>query len=216
MLALCWATTLGAACGADRAHAEGEGGANTTPPDSAAVRAATEEKVRSLAQELARTAQQHGDDAVALQAALLIQAMRAGAVGATEVKVAGPSPREGEGFLELAVGTGLIFDGDVHAIEACNEQVWLSVAAPVLEQMERFDIKPEGLELVFTYGVQRFSDHTERKADPGAEQEPHTVRFVLPADLLADLASDRVSAVEARAACRSASDDTAPFGLTAR
>jgi hypothetical protein len=144
---------------------------------------------------------------VALQASLLIEAMRAGAVGPSEVRVAGPSPREGGDYLNIDVGTGLIFDADTTDVAACNHQVWSSVAAPVLAKMERFDIRPAGLELVFSYGLQKFSDHEDRKADPSEPQEPHTVRFVLPASVLDDLASHRISIEAALAAGRTGIDD---------
>jgi hypothetical protein len=205
-----------AIAGVSQAKAQDGSPASMQPPDSAAVRAATEEKVRSLTQELARTARAYGEDSVALQASLLLQSTRAGAVAASEVKVAGVSPREGREFLEIDVGTGLIFDSDLRDVASCNEEIWSSVVAPVLEQMDKFAIDPAGLEIVVTYGRQHFSAQSDRKADPTAPQEAHTVRFVLPATLLDDLAVDRISTDEARAACRTAVDDTEPFGITVR
>lgn len=173
----------------------------------AATKAATEQKVQSLAHELARIAAAHGSDSVALQAALLMETMRAGAVGPSEVTVAGVSPREGEEFLEIAVGTGIIFDSDTTDLAACNQKVWTSVAAPVLARMERFEIRPAGLELVFTYGLQSFSQLDHREADPTEPHDPHTVRFVLPASVLDDLVDHRISIDAARAASRSSVDD---------
>jgi hypothetical protein len=179
-------------------------------PDGAAIKAATDQKVQSLTRELARIANDHGADSVALQASLLIEAMRAGAVGPSEVRVAGPSPREGGDYLNIDVGTGLIFDADTTDLAACNRQVWSSVAAPVLVKMERFEIRPAGLELVFSYGLQRFSDQEDRKADPSEPQESHTVRYVLPASVLDDLASRRITVEAALAAGRSGVDDVRP------
>ena len=180
-------------------------------PDGAAIdaatKAATEQKVQSLAQELARVAHDHGSDSVALQASLLLETMRAGAVGPSEVRVAGVSPREGAEFLEIAVGTGLIFDSDTTDLATCSQRVWASVAAPVLSRMERFDLRPGGLELVFTYGLQSFSRLDDREADPAEPHEPHTVRFVLPASVLDDLAVHRITIDAALAAARSAIDD---------
>jgi len=180
------------------------------PPDGAAIDAATDQKLRSLAQELARIARDHGSDSVALQASLLIETIRAGAVAPSEVRVGGVSPREGEEFLEVAVGTGLIFDSDTTDLATCNQRVWTSVAAPVLSKMERFDIRPSGLELVFSYGIQSFSRQDDREADPTQPHEPHTVRFVLPASVLDDLALHRITIDAALAAGRSALDDMLP------
>lgn len=184
-------------------------------PDGAAIKAATEQKVHSLTQELARIANDHGADSVALQASLLIETMRAGAVGPSEVRVSGPSPREGAEYLEIAVGTGLIYDADTTDVAACDQNVWANVAAPVLAKMERFQIRPAGLELVFSYGMQRFSLLDDRKADPREPQEPHTVRFVLPASVLDDLAYRRITIDAALAAGRSAVDDLLPAGPAA-
>ena len=181
------------------------------PPDGAAIEAATEaateQKAQSLAHELARIAHDHGSDSVALQASLLIETMRAGAVGPSEVRVAGVSPREGADFLETAVGTGLIFDADTLDLDTCSQRVWASVAAPVLAKMERFELRPAGLELVFTYGLQSYSRQDYRKPDPSQPHEPHTVRFVLPASVLDDLAYRRITVDAALAAGRSAVDD---------
>ena len=178
-------------------------------PSGAEIEAAKQHKVQALAQELARIANDHGSDSVALQASLLIETMRAGAVGPSEVKVAGASAREGAEYLEIDIGTGLIFDSDTTDPATCTERVWTSVAAPVLAKMDRFEIRPAGLELVFTYGLQSFSRQDDREADPTEPHEPHTVRFVLPAPVLDDLASDRITIDAALAAGRSAVDDVA-------
>jgi hypothetical protein len=192
---------------ASSAWAQTERKVTNKAPDGAAIDAANDQKMRSLAQELARTANDHGSDSVALQASLLIETIRAGAVAPSEVRVGGVSPREGEEFLEIAVGTGLIFDSDTTDLATCKQRVWTTVAAPVLSKMERFDIRPSGLELVFSYGLQSFSRQDDREADPTQPHEPHTVRFILPASLLEDLAFHRITIDAALAASRSAIDD---------
>jgi hypothetical protein len=170
------------------------------PPDSAAVRAATEERVRSLGQELGRIAQQHGPDSVALQAAFLLQAMRAGARGVTEVRVVGPSPREGDAYLEIDVTTGLVLDRDSGDSSSWNARMWDEIVAPVLDAMDGFDIRPGGLEIVVNYGTQRFSEQSEHKADLAEPVTHNTIRFVLPAAALGDLAAGRQSLAEVRPA----------------
>lgn len=159
------------------------------PPDSAAVRAATEERVRSLGHELARTVEQHGPDSVALQAAFLLQAMRAGALGPTEVRVAGPSDREGGAYLEIDIDTGVVLDSDVGDSERWDTEIWRSVVAPVLGAMSAFDIRPRGLEIVIRYATQSYSDHFERKADLAMPVEVRMVRFVLGEQVLVDVAA---------------------------
>lgn len=202
LIAGLWAPT--AACG------QAERPVTMEPPDAAAAQAATEQRVRALSGELAKIASNYGPDSVALQASLLIETMRAGAVGPSEVRVAGPSPREGADYLEIDIGTGLIFDSDTTDLAACNQRVWTRVAAPALGKMERFDIRPAGLELVFTYGVQSYSRQEDRDADPTEPQEAHTVRFVFPAAVLEDLAYRRITVDAALAAGRTGIDDVTP------
>jgi hypothetical protein len=168
------------------------------PPMGPVGAEASERRAQSLASELRAVAEKHGPGAVVLQAGFLIEAMRAGAVGPTEVRVVGPSERHGAEFLEIDVGTGLIFDADSTDVAGRTDRVWAEIVAPVLSKMETFAIEPSGLALVFGYGTQRFSTHAERKADLSAPQEAHTARFVIPAAALEDLALDRVSIGEFR------------------
>jgi hypothetical protein len=170
------------------------------PPMGPVAAEAAERKAHSLANELRAIAKKHGPGAVALQAGFLIETMRAGAVGPSEVRVVGASPRHGEGYLEIDVGTGLVFDADSTDVVACTDRVWAEIVAPVLAKMDTFAIEPKGLVLVLGYATQRFSTHVERKADLSAPQEGHTARFVIPAVALEDLALDRVSIGELRGA----------------
>lgn len=147
----------------------------------------------ALARELQVVAERNGPGAVALQAALLIGTIRAGALGPSEVKVVGESPRQGAEFLEIDVLTGLVFDADTTDAAHSADRIWVELAAPVLDKLETLAIEPAGLELVFEYGAQRFSTHPENKADLSTPQEVHSVRFVIPAKTLDDLVSDRIS-----------------------
>ena len=167
---------------------------------------AAERRAMALARELGATAEKHGPTAVALQASFLIETIRAGAVGPSEVRVVGESPRQGAEFLEIDVGTGLVFDADTTDRERCAEQLWTGVVAPVLDKMEKFAIEPAGLDLVFGYGLQHFSTHIEHKADLSAPLEARAVRFVIPAQALEDLATDRISIDQLRAAATTVHD----------
>ena len=175
-------------------------GTTMEPPTGPAAAEASERKAHALARELHAIAEKHGPGAVALQASLLIETIRAGAVGPSEVRVVGASPRHGGEYLEIDVGTGLIFDSDTTDIPACTDRVWATVVAPVLGKMETFAHQPAGLDLVLVYGRQHFSSHIEREADLSAPQEARTARFVIPAKALDDLAYDRISIDELKAA----------------
>jgi len=170
-----------------------EGGTTLTPPTGPVAAEAVEKKAMALARELQVVAERNGPGAVALQAAFLIETIRAGAVGPSEVKVVGESPHQGAEFLEIDVGTGLIFDADTTDAARGADRIWLELAAPVLDKVENFAIEPAGLELVFAYGLQSFSSQMERKADLSAPHEAHSVRFVMSARALDDLVNDRIS-----------------------
>jgi len=167
---------------------------------------AAEKRAMALARELGVIAEKHGPSAVALQASFLIETIRAGAVGPSEVRVVGESPRQGAEFLEIDVGTGLIFDADTTDRDRCAEQLWTVVVAPVLDKMESFAMEPAGLDLVFGYGLQHFSTHLEPKADLSAPLEARAVHFVIPAKALDDLATDRISIEQLRAAATTVHD----------
>jgi hypothetical protein len=154
------------------------------PPDR---RETTDRRVHSLTTELAAIAKRHGPDSVALQAGLLVNALHSGAVGACEVTVVGASPQAGPSFLEIDVATGLIFDTDTSTPASRTAHVWRTIAAPTLKGMKSFETTPPGLELVFQYGVQRFADSPEHKADARGASEPHSVRVAIPEAALADL-----------------------------
>ena len=175
-------------------------------PSGPASSEATERKAHALAHELRLVAEKHGTDAVALQASFLIETIRAGAVGPSEVRVVGSSTRHGSDYLEIDVDTGLIFDADTTDPSACTDRVWASVVAPVLGKMETFTIKPAGLDLVFVYGRQHFSKHIEAEPDLSAPQEARRARFVITAKMLDDLALDRISIEQLRATAATLSE----------
>lgn len=161
----------------------------------------THERLESLATELATIAAKYGNDAVALQASLLVESLRAGAVAATEVTVAGPSDEAGAGYLRFEVATGLIFDS-ASSEHSCAETIWGKIVAPVLAKMDSFDTKPGGLELVFTYGLQ---DSSLFKGGRAAADQPYdlaSLRITIAAEVLAALADDEITIDEVLARSR--------------
>jgi hypothetical protein len=150
-----------------------------------------EAHLNSVAQELKRLANTHGPDSVILQSKFLVRSMSAGAVGPTEVRVAGPSVVAGDGHLEIDVETGLYFDEGTTTEESRREAVWKDVALPVLDEMISFKIDPAGLDLVFFFDVQKKSG--ERGFDPTEEHRHEGFRVTLAAPLLDDLVSNEVA-----------------------
>jgi len=163
-----------------------------------------ERRIHSIAHELAATAKRHGGDSVALQAGLLIHTLSAGAVGATEVAVVGESAQAGESFLELDVTTGIILDSEGSTPRSELAHLWQQIAVPTLKTMHSFETDPRGLELVFLYGLQRFADRIDNKADPTAPSLQRMMRVAIPEGVLAALAAGEieVEAVLARSTIR--------------
>ena len=182
------------------ARAAGDDGAGSetagTVPTPDAAAEATRAKLEALAEELAETAQRYGPDAVALQALLLVETIRAGALGPSEVTVVGPSPVQGEDYLELRVLTGLLFDRDGSDQLSRAAEVLGLVAEPVLARMESFEFFPRGLELVFVYGIQDFDEDPHGKADPSLPFEERTLRMTIPSHMLAELSGGELGAAE--------------------
>lgn len=133
-------------------HAAGGWPSDTTGDDKKPERTAEQQaNLDAVAAEMKRLANESGPDSVILQAKLLIRAMGAGANGATEVKVAGPSEVAGADYLEIRVETGIEFDGATTTPESRRAKVWKEIAMPVLDEMVSFKIDPSALELVFYY-----------------------------------------------------------------
>jgi len=160
------------------------------------VSGTTEQRLKSLAQELARTANEHGPDAVTLQAGLLVQTIRAGAVGPSEVSVVGPSRSAGESYLEVDVVTGLIFDSDSTSPRSRLTTMWNDIVAPALEGSERLETIPPNLELVLVYGTQRFSEQVHHKPDPSEPFDSRRLRVEISEAALGDLVAGAISTDE--------------------
>lgn len=140
--------------------------AASSPEDAPSSREKTQEKVGSLARQLNAIVEAHGPDSVALQASLLIETLRAGAVAPSEVGVAGADESPFEDFLVFRVLSGIIFDSETTTAEMRLDKVWSTVAVPALDKMESFDFRPGSLELVLGYGVQPFSKAYDFEVDP--------------------------------------------------
>lgn len=172
-------------------HAAGGWPSSTTGDDKKPARTPEQQaQLDAVTNELKRLANEYGPDSVVLQAKLLIRSMASGALGASEVKVAGPSTVAGDGYLELDVETGLYFDGRTTTPESRRDEVWKSVALPVLDQMVTFKIEPGSLEMVLLYDVQDLEPGTS--LDPSAPARHEGFRVQLPRELLAQMIDDQV------------------------
>jgi hypothetical protein len=179
-------------------HAAGGWPTDLTGDDQKPKRTPEQEAhLHSVAQELKRLANTHGPDSVVLQSKFLVRSMTLGAVGPTEVRVAGPSPVAGDDHLEIDIDTGLYFDEGTTTEESRRETVWKDVALPVLDEMVSFKIDPAGLDLVFFFDVQKKS--AESGFDPTEAHRHEGFRVTLAAPLLADLVSNEIAGDAVRA-----------------
>lgn len=171
-------------------HAAG-GWPTTLTDDDQKPKRTPEQQARldEVAGELKRLANDFGPDSVVLQSKFLIRSMSSGAMGPTEVKVAGPSP-SAAGHLELDVETGLYFDGRTTTPESRRETVWKDVALPVLEEMKSFKIEPSALEVVFLFDVQDLEPGLHLDPTEPARHEAFRVQLSKP--LLDEMVADTV------------------------
>ncbi|MFP6626087.1 MAG: hypothetical protein VCA74_03380 [Deltaproteobacteria bacterium] len=153
-------------------------------------------KIEDLASELRSIAVDYGPDAAALQALMLVETIRAGALAASEVTVAGPAPGAELSLLSIEVVTGLIFDSDASTAQSRLTVVWTKVALPALLQLRSVLLDPPGLELSLAYQLQRFDDNPGGGADPGGPGQARRHRIRLAASLLEDLVSRRIEGAD--------------------
>ena len=156
----------------------------------------TRARIEDLAAGLADTANTYGPDALTVQVLLLMEAMKAGASGPTEVEVVGPSPRLGEAYLRIRVETGLIFDRREASSAQFDRRVWQQVAVPLLDRLETANFEPAGLELLLLYGLQDPTTTALGRIDPAEPSAEQSVSVVLSAQALRALLAGETMAAE--------------------
>jgi len=172
-------------------HAAGGWPTDTTADSKKTPRSAEQQAaIDEVAGELKRLARNYGPDSVVLQAKFLIRSVAAGAIGATEVRVAGPSSEAGPGHLEIDIETGMVFDDLETTPESRRETVWKDLAFPVLDEMASFKIEPPALELVFLFDVKH--QGPEVSIVEATHHEAFRVR--LTREVLDELAADQLGA----------------------
>jgi hypothetical protein len=168
----------------------------TLPPASGTSVESSEQQIDVLARELRTSVEKYGADAVALQAALLVESLRGGAVAASEVGIEGSAPAPHADHLRLRVLSGVVFVEESTSPQSRLEAIWESLVGPALSRMHRFDITPTSLELVVAYGVQDISAIPERKIDPTRAYVEQEVVLRFPASELSAFTSDALTSDE--------------------
>lgn len=179
-------------------HASGAWPSDTSSDERPPRTAEQQARLDAVAGELKRIAETHGPDSVVLQSKLLIRSMGAGALGATEVRVAGPSTEMGPSHLEIDVDTGIFFDEASTTSESRRELVWNDIALPVLDEMTSFQIDPGALELVFLFDVQDAARQAGGKLNPTAEARCESFRVRIDHPTLRGISNDEWKGGEMR------------------
>ena len=173
-------------------HASGAWPTDTSSDERPPRTAEQQARLDAVAGELKRIAETHGPDSVVLQSKLLIRSMAAGALGATEVRVAGPSTEMGPSHLEIDVDTGIFFDEASTTSESRRDLVWKDIALPVLDEMTSFQIDPGALELVFLFDVQDAAGQPGGKLSPIGDARCESFRVRIDHPTLRGISSDEV------------------------
>jgi len=182
--------------------AQNKSASEVLPADSAESIQDGTTKMNEVARELRRIADQYGPDSVALQAKFLLRSTTEGARGPVEVKVAGPSEHLGAEYLEIVVDTGLFFDAAQGTLQDRADQVWARLAAPALEEMTSFDLKPAGLELVFLYRVEYSPLPASGQVEGAPAAHAEQLMIALDRALLNSVARDEMAGDALRKAVR--------------
>lgn len=175
-------------------------GETTTVPPQFDQRSATEQAAAALAKSLVESAREYGPDAVALQAALLVRTIEAGAAGSSSVRILGDAECPEQHCLAIEVETGIYFDADTTTPATRLDHLWEEIVEPVLTSAGGFAFEPAALDLVLRYRTQRFSALIGPGPDPDAPAASLMRHVTLPAAALSDLKEGRLDGAGLRRA----------------
>jgi len=150
------------------------GHADPTPEPSAieGFDSAVPEDVSRL---LRATRQRYGEDAVAIETNLLVNAMRNGSLLATAVRVDGIREYQGKRYLGFQVETGMIFDDRTRGQTDRLQILWASIMEPVLARLtDGLQLPADGMSVALQYHHRSYASVAELRASidqPGPSEE---------------------------------------------
>ena len=138
---------------------------------------------------LKETKDTYGSDALLLQLKLLHQAIRAGSILTTGVRVRGVETQRAHRYLVFFVDTGIVFNSRRTDRRQRVDQLWTGIVTPALARLKTCDVPAEGVavELLYSHRPYRDVAELERTAteDPGRYQQLDV--YLLRDDILAFL-----------------------------
>jgi len=145
----------------------------------------------TLAQGLKEVRELYGDDAVALQTLLFVNALKADPPLAVEVGVDGLEESRGRKWLMLHVHTGLVFNTKAQDQPSRLRAIWSRIVAPSLLALKSLRLPAEGVAITLVYSHRAYANREELQEtieNPG-EQERAIVNLT-GRDVLALMAGE--------------------------
>lgn len=115
----------------------------------------------TLAQGLEEMRKLYGDDAVALQTLLFLNALKADPLLAVEVGVDGLEEFRGRKWLLLHVHTGLVFNTKAQDEASRLRAVWSRIVAPSLFALKSLRLPAEGVGITLVYSHRAYASREE-------------------------------------------------------
>jgi hypothetical protein len=169
-------------------------GADPTPLPSTELDALPGARREDVIHALRKVRLEYGEDAVLIEAQLLLNAMRSGAQRATGVRVDGLRTHRGKRYLRFDVETGLVFDSATRDEAARVQMLWRTIMVPTFERVPTLEVAADGVMIALTYHHRAYRSQNELHAaadQPGTAEE--TIFYVLASDV--DAAARRTVAV---------------------
>ncbi len=127
----------------------------------------------ALAQGLKEVRELYGDDAVALQTLLFVNALKADPPLAVEVGVDGVEELRGRTWLLLHVHTGLVFNTKAQDEASRLRAVWSRIVAPSLLALKSLRLPAEGVAITLVYSHRAYASSEELREtieNPGVQE----------------------------------------------
>jgi hypothetical protein len=159
--------------------------ATDTPPPPAGLEEMPSASREDVTRLLRKVRKRHGEDAVAIQTQLLLNAMQKGSVLATGVRVDRVEERLGKRYLGFVLETGLVFDDATRDRPSRAQILWATIMEPTLGRLQDgLQVQADGIMVHMQYHHRPYRSADELRGSidrPGSIEE---LRFyVLASDL---------------------------------
>lgn len=126
----------------------------------------------------------YGDDATVLQGMLMMSAVAAEAVLATESAIRGFEEREGHRFVTFRLASGVVFNDRTHDARERLRKVWTGILERTFASYKTFKVPADGIAVEIEYSHRPYADMSELYQtidDAGAKEQAKF--YLLSSDL---------------------------------